>query len=279
MGFCARSLAGTVTAWSLPTFARRLRAMAELDVSIVGPVARLVLNRAQSLNALSPSLLTELIAQCEGLARDPTVRVVVLEGAGECFSSGADLPAFLALLIGPDAHANADLGRRAALAVAALPQISIAAIRGHCVGGGVVLAGACDMRLAADDAQFLIPELAAGIPLAWGGMEHLVRLVGETVAADWVLSCRTIEPQEALRAGLVSRVVASEELGAEVTALSDEIATRPLSVLRYTKEQLIAVRSGTFNAARDAKAMLAILKDPEALEVGQRYLASKIRSR
>jgi enoyl-CoA hydratase/carnithine racemase len=251
--------------------------MPDLNVSMEEGIARVVLGRPRALNALSPSLLSDLIAVCADLRQDDAVRVVVFTGAGNCFSAGADLPAFLPLLIGPDAHSAADLGRRATNAVAELPQITIAGVRSHCVGGGLVLAGACDIRIAADDARFAIPELNAGIPLAWGGMEHLIRLVGETLAADLVLSCRPFGPDEALRGGLISRVVPPDRLEGELVALASSIARKPVSVLRTTKQQLIAVRAGTFDAHGDADALLAALKDPDAQEAGQQYIATRIR--
>ncbi|MGB5813469.1 MAG: enoyl-CoA hydratase/isomerase family protein [Polyangiales bacterium] len=251
--------------------------MGELDVTVEGRVARVVLNRPGVLNALSPSLLTELIARCGELAHDESVQVVVIRGANGSFSAGADLPAFLSALTGSDAETIADLGRRAALAVVELPQVTLAAIDGHCIGGGVVLAGACDLRITSDRARFLVPELDAGIPLAWGGTEALVRLIGETVAADWILSCREVGPEEALRAGFVSRVVPADALRDELDALVETLARKPQRVLRVTKRQLNAVRAGTFDAREDAAALLATLRDPEALETGQQYLAKTIR--
>lgn len=234
--------------------------------------ARFSFDRPGVLNALSPRLLTDLIEACAKVSADPSIRVVVLEGTGESFCAGADLPAFMTALQGADPHAVADLGRRATNAIAGLPQITIAAIRGHCVGGGLVLAGACDLRIASDDARFLIPELDAGIPLAWGGMAHLVRLVGETVAADWVLSCRPFQAAEALRAGLISRMVPAAELDRELGEFVTDIGRRPPSVLRVTKRQLVAIREGRFDGAEDAHALLAALQDPQALEAGRAYI-------
>ncbi|MGD8608033.1 MAG: enoyl-CoA hydratase/isomerase family protein [Myxococcales bacterium] len=249
--------------------------MSDLNLTVTDGAARLVLDRAESLNAISPDALTDLIDACAALSSNDEVRVVVLEGAGGCFSAGADLPAFMAAFAGPDAHSLADLGRRATNAVAEIPQITIAGIRGHCVGGGLVLAGACDLRIASQNARFLIPELDAGIPLGWGGLDHLVRLVGETVAADWVLSCRSFTPEEALRAGLVSRVVPTAELERELGALAAAVARKPASVLRTTKQQLSAIRSGTFDATADANALLSALRDPEAMQAGRDYLTKR----
>lgn len=250
--------------------------MSDLNLSIAEGVARVVFDRPYVLNALSPSLLSELIDVCTDLGKNDAVRVVLFTGAGACFSAGADLPAFLPLLRGPDAQATADLGRRATNAIAELPLITVAGIRGHCVGGALVLAGACDIRITADDARFMIPELDAGIPLAWGGMEHLIRLVGETLAADLVLSCRPFGADEALRGGLVSRIVSSDQLEEELTTLVATIARKPKSALRVTKQQILAILGDRFNAREDANALLASLKDPEAIELGRQYIARRI---
>lgn len=250
--------------------------MPDLNLLIDKGVARVVLDRPEVLNALSPSLLTQLVEVCTDLGNNDAVRVVVFTGAGGCFSAGADLPAFLQSLDSSDAQAIADLGRLATNAIAELPQVTVAGIRGHCVGGALVLAGACDIRIAADDARFMIPELDAGIPLAWGGMEHLIRLVGETLAADLVLSCRPFGANEALRGGLISRVVSPDQLEEELATLASAVSRKPKSVLRVTKQQILAIRSDRFNACEDANALLSSLKDPEARKAGRAYIASRI---
>lgn len=225
--------------------------------------ARIRLDRPDRLNAISPQMLRDLTIVCEDLAGDTSVRVVGLEGSGESFSAGADLPEFASELR-TTPQETADLGRVAAEALSNLPQITIAVIRGHCVGGGVVLAAACDLRICADDTRFVIPELELGIPLAWGGMDRLVRLVGETVAADLVLSCRAFDADEALRVGFVSRAVPAAHLAREAARLIETVAGRVQLPLRTTKRQLRAIRSGTFDAAEDADALLESLEDPAA---------------
>ncbi len=239
-----------------------------LKVSTDERVTRIVFDRPKALNALSPGTLSELIDVCADLEKNDAVRVVVFIGAGSCFSAGADLPAFLPLLAGPDARATADLGRRTTNAIAELPQVT-----------GLVLAGACDIRIAASDARFMIPELDAGIPLGWGAMEHLVRLVGETMAADLVLSGRAFGAEEALRSQLVSRAVPTDRLDEELDSLVATIARKPKVVLRVTKQQVLAIRAGRFDAREDANALLASLKDPEALEAGGEYFAKRLRSK
>ena len=249
--------------------------MSELNIISSNKLVRLQLNRPTVLNALSPTLLNAIIDACNDIGQDDSVRVVVLEGSGGHFSAGADLPAFHKDLVS-DPEATADLGRRATEAIAALPQIAIAAIRGHCVGGALILAAACDIRIAADDSRFLIPELDAGIPLAWGGMAHMVRLVGESMAADLVLTCRRFDANDAIRSGFVSQVVAATDFDDAVTDLAETIARKPGLALRISKQQLIAIRNGTFDAREDAKALLASLDDAEASKASDAYIASRL---
>ena len=106
--------------------------MPELNVTCSNGVMRLQFNRPAVLNALSPNMLNALIEACDDIGKDESVRVVLLEGSGEHFSTGADLPAFHECMVS-DPLPSADLGRRATEAVAALPQITIAAIRGYCI--------------------------------------------------------------------------------------------------------------------------------------------------
>lgn len=250
--------------------------VADVVLSVSNTIARLQLNRPAVFNALSPDLLNELISICDDLAADSAIRVVVFEGAGEHFSAGADLPRFTEGLRA-DPQPTADLGRRASEAIATLPQITIAAIKGYCIGGGIVLSGACDMRVAAEDSRFSIPELAAGIPLSWGGMADLVRLLGPAVANDLVLTCRPFGASEAQRAGFVSRVIPAGEFDAQVLELAGQVAAKPAIVLRQTKRKLKDIRAGSFDARDDAADMLEAADDDEAAAVGKEYVRKKLR--
>jgi len=251
--------------------------MSGLTISSSEAVARVLFDRPDVLNALSPRTLNDLIDACAAIAEDDSIKVVRFEGAGKAFSAGADLPAFHAAFKGSDARGIADLGRQATNAIAELPQITIAGIHGHCVGAGIVLAAACDIRIAAEDARFTIPELDAGIPLAWGGMEWAVRLVGATLAADLVLSCRPFGAEEALQAGLISRIVPRDALQDELAALARNVAAKSRYVLGVTKQQLLGIRRATFDARNDADALLGALEDPESAQQGMRYVAERIR--
>jgi len=232
--------------------------------------ARIQLDRPDKLNALSPQLLDELVKICDQLSDDDSIHVVLLEGVGASFSAGADLPAFSRELETSPTR-TADLGRVASDALANLPQITIAAVHGHCIGGALVLASVCDLRIAADDCRFWIPELMAGIPLGWGGMAYVVQMVGEAMAADIVLSCRPFGPDDALRTGFVSRVIPKAELEKETAALIATIAAKPSLPLRATKDQLKAIRGGTFDPKKDAQTMLRAVSDPESGAVFKEY--------
>jgi enoyl-CoA hydratase/carnithine racemase len=245
-----------------------------LKVDIDGAVARITLDRPRKRNALSPALLRGLIAECVDLGAREEVRVVVLDAAGESFSAGADLMGFIPELQGPDGRDVADLGRRAAEALAGLPQPTLACVRGSCVGGGVVLASACDLVFSSASARFRVPEIELGVPLAWGGTTRLVRAIGPAATADLVMTCRWFDAAEARQLGLVSRVVDDASLEGAVDKAAAGIAAHPRGPLRVTKQQIARALEGRPDDESDADALLAALQDPETLEAAQRYLAS-----
>ena len=249
--------------------------MSNVEMIKKNSVVRLQLNRPDVFNALSPDLLKELIDLCGDLSSDDSTKVVVLEGAGKHFCAGADLPQFMKNMA-LDPAGTADLGRRAAKTLSSIPQITIAAIKGYCIGGALVLSSACDMRVASSDSRFSIPELDAGIPLSWGGMADVVRLVGETLANDLVLTCRPFDAEDAMRAGFISRIIAAENFEDEASALAELVAAKPLIALRQTKRKLIDIRAGTFDARDDAAEMIAAMSDPEATSIGQAYIQKNI---
>lgn len=248
-----------------------------LHLEVEDGVARLMMTRPEVLNALSIELLEGLVTAATALAARDDVRVVVLGGRGRAFSAGADLAAFGPLLEeGAAAREAADVGRRAADALEAIGAVTIARLQGRVVGGGVVLAAACDLRVAADDAVFSIPEVDLGIPLAWGGIPRLVREVGPTVTKDLVLSCRSFDAFEARAVGMVSRVVPAEELDATVEDLAVSLAAKARFPVRTTLAQVDAITSASVGLARsfsDADALLTAVRDPECRQAAADYLA------
>jgi enoyl-CoA hydratase/carnithine racemase len=205
------------------------------------------------------------------------VKVVIVSGAGTTFSAGADVSGFgnESGNDGLTARESADTGREMAEAMEQMRAVTIAAVRGHCIGGGLVLAAACDLRIAADDTYFSIPEVDLGIPLAWGGIPRLVREIGPAIARELVLTCRPFSAEEAKSFGFLNRVVPADEVLPQAEALAEELATKSSLTLQVTKRHVNAVLESMSNAGRnlaDADSLVAALHDPESRERGAEYL-------
>ena len=244
------------------------------------PVATLLFNRPSRLNALSRVLLREIVDACHWLDRVDGLKVVVVRGAGRAFSAGFDLDDFSSIDEGGSARDNADLGRIASEALTDVRPLTIAAIHGHCVGGGLVLAAACDLRMASDDVRFSIPEVDLGIPLAWGGFPRLVRELGPAITKELVLTCRPFDAEEARTLRFVNRVVAADELVAAADRLAAELAGKSTFSLRATKTHVNAVMdeiAGVGRNANDADTLVVAMHDEESKAVGRAYLESKRR--
>jgi enoyl-CoA hydratase/carnithine racemase len=122
-----------------------------------------------------------------------------------------------------------------------LPQVSVAAVHGHVIGGGALLAAACDLRIAADTTRLRIPELVIGMPLTWAGVPILVREVGLAVTRDWVLTGREVDAAELLRTGYVTRLVSADAFDDAVAALIGELVTVPAGPLAMTRAMTAAI--------------------------------------
>lgn len=212
----------------------------------------------------------------------PDVKVVVIAGAGRAFTAGADLAAFGGSAEPPrggrgdSARAAADAGRAMADAIDAMRAVTVARIHGHCVGGGVVLAAACDLRVAADTTSFSIPEVALGIPLAWGGVPRLVRELGPARTKELVMTCRPFDAHEAHAMGFVNRVVPEADLDVAVAELVAQLVDKSPMTLTMTKHaanSAAAALVSTAAAWSDADALVSALHDPESRRVARDYLA------
>lgn len=250
-----------------------------LRVEVEGAVGRLTLDRPEKLNPLSATALREIAEAARWFDAQPAVKVVIVRGAGRAFSAGADLGTFTGKPELPIRDA-ADLGRRMADALEAMNALAIAQLHGWCVGGGVVLAAACDLRVAAEDARFSIPEVDLGIPLAWGGIPRLVREVGPALTKELVLTCRPFGAAEAKAAGFLNRVVAPDALEAEVERLARELAAKASHALFSTKRHVNAVTAEAFGMASswaDADGLVTAFSDPECAEARRAYLSRRAK--
>ncbi len=242
-----------------------------------GRVGRIVLARPDKLNALSRSVLEGLVDAARWFDEQPDVHVVVVAGEGRAFSAGFDLADRTWGELGPTG--SAELGRAMADAVAGMRALTIAAIQGHCIGGGVVLAAACDLRLAADGARFRIPEVDLGIPLFWSGVPRLARELGPALTKELVLTGRVFEADEARTIRFVNRVVPTGALAAAAAGLAGELAAKPALVLRTTKAQVDdavpLAPPGVGDLASEIAGYAASLADPECREIAASYVRAR----
>ena len=144
-----------------------------------------------------------------------------------------------------------------------------------------MLAASCDLRVAAQNAVFSIPEVDLGIPLAWGGIPRLVREIGPAATKELVITCRRFHPDEAKALGFLNTIVSSEGLISHVEDLAESIAAKPGYALRTTKQQVNAVTeemAGTMRNAADADALVFATFDKESREISAAYLKSKKKS-
>jgi enoyl-CoA hydratase len=206
-----------------------------VEVERSGGVATVTISRPEALNAFNSAQLNDLLAAVRSLRDDAAVRAVVLTGAGDrAFAAGADIKEMVSLSPA-EALPFARLGHAVASAIEGLPQPVIAAVNGYAFGGGCEIALACDLRLAAETAQFAQPEVGLGIPPGWGGTQRLPRLIGPGLAAEFILTGRRVKADEALRIGLVNAVYPSDRLLDEARALAASIAAASPRAVRAAK--------------------------------------------
>jgi enoyl-CoA hydratase/carnithine racemase len=250
-----------------------------LTTTVAGRVGRLTLDRPEKLNPLSTLCLDELAAAAAWFDAQPDVRVVIVSGAGRAFSAGADLSGFTEPGDRPP-RAGADAGRVMVEAIEGMRAVTIAAVHGHCIGGAILLAMACDLRVAARSTNFSIPEVDLGIPLTWGGIPRMVREIGPAFTRDLVLSCRPFTAAEAHELGVLSRVVDDDALLREVGALAESLAAKSAYTLRTTLDAVDDATEAlvpTTGAWSDADLFVVAMQDRESRDVAARYLAERGR--
>jgi enoyl-CoA hydratase/carnithine racemase len=239
-----------------------------------------VLARPSKLNPLSSHTLREIATAARWFDGHDELKVVVVSGRGRAFCAGADVSSFGDGAAVRAPRDDADSGWRMARAMDEMRAVTVAKVHGWCVGGGLVLAAVCDLRIAARSARFSIPEVELGIPLAWGGIPRLVREIGPALTKELVMTCREFGPDEARAAGFLNRVVADDELDAAVDDLVGRLVRMPKLALLSTKAHTNAVTEAMVSTGRswaDADGLLAGLRDPEGRESAARYL-ERVRS-
>ena len=202
-------------------------------------VAHVTLNRPKALNVYNIQMRNDLYEVLGAIKDDPDVRVAVFRGAGEkAFCAGADLSEFLTAP-SPTIARQVRFGRDVWGLFSSLPQPLIAAMHGFVIGSGVEIALYCDIRIAADDVKFGLPEVKLGIIPAAGGTQTLPRVIGKARALEMILTSDWMEAQEALRAGLVNRVVPKAELYETAEEIAQKIASFNPLAIRYAKHAVV----------------------------------------
>lgn len=226
-----------------------------IGVARDGRVARLTLDRGDGRNPLSLALLRRLRAELLALDEDESLSAVILAAAGGNFSVGFDLkdPDVAAMgTAGAGARRRAaKVGPQACAALEALEPVTIAAVDGHCVGGGVALAVACDFIVAGRDARFLIPEIDRGMNMSWGALPRLVNLVGPAWTKRLCIAAETITAEQAAEIGLVTWLVESGTAQTAAAEIAARIAAKPPVAVRMIKRGVNAYANALARAASD----------------------------
>lgn len=229
-----------------------------------GAIAWITLNRPHAMNSINDDVRTQLPAAVRAADADPAVRVIVIRGAGECaFCAGADIKGFTEAPT-PAKFRQARLQGHWIDAFDETKKPVIASIHGYCLGGGLEMALACDIRIAADDAAFALPEVSRGTLPGAGGTQRLSRVIGMGRALDMLLSAERIDAAGALRIGLITRLTTRAQLAAQTQTLAEHIAGHaPLAVV-FAKEAMRKGAAADFATGMKYEAdLLALLLDTE----------------
>jgi enoyl-CoA hydratase/carnithine racemase len=202
-------------------------------------IAHVTLNRPQVRNAYNIQMRDDLFGILAAIRDDPEVRVAIFKGAGEkAFCAGADLSEFLTAP-SPTVARRVRFGRDVWDLFSSIPQPLIAAIHGYALGSGIEIALYCDIRIAAEDAMFGLPEVGLGILPAAGGTQTLPRTVGRAKALEMLLTSRWINADEAYRVGLVNRVVPRNDLLPTAEEMAWKIASYHPAAVRSAKQAIV----------------------------------------
>lgn len=241
-----------------------------------GPIALITVNRPP-VNALNRETIDELYQAFDELETDHEVKSILITGAGQyTFIAGADISQFTQLT--PEQGlALMEKGQALYDRIELFPKPVIAAVNGACLGGGNELAMACDLRIAAESARFGQPEINLGIIPGWGGTQRLPRLIGKTRALELLLTGDMIKAQDALRYGLVNKVVPDNELLAQAKNVARRLSMQPLTAMaaikRVVREGLALPMEEALRAER--RAFMEVFQTPDAAEGIRAFLEKR----
>jgi enoyl-CoA hydratase len=245
-------------------------------------VARITFNRPEVLNAFNPEMSEELIEVAAAIKSDKEVRVVVLTGAGDqAFMSGADIDKTIFAWVEMAKRGGSVFEDKkkffTSTMLEELPQPVIAAVNGYAFGKGCEMVMGCDIRIAADTAQFGLPEIKLGIMCGGGATVRLPHLIGKGKTMEMCMTGDPIDAQEAYRIGLVNQVVPAEELENAVNAMIKRLIYKGAISLAYTKKSINAVTDMEITEALEYEGRLfsELFKTEDAAEGARAFLEKR----
>ena len=212
-----------------------------------GALLTVRLNRPEKRNAINRQMHADLQDLCHKLRDDTDTRVVIFAGEGAVFSAGADTSEW-----GDPGSSNelevrhvSGVGSRTSSDIENLGQVTIAAVRGFAIGGGLVFVSCCDMRVAGESTWFSIPEVELGLPLGWNALPRLAREMGHARALELTITCERFDAKRAYEYGLVTHLEPDDGVEAKARALADAIIANPALPVALTKATMKALKRGS----------------------------------
>ncbi len=218
----------------------------ELD----GNIGILSINRPQAMNALNSEVFKELNHLLDEIEKSQSLRALILTGEGKAFVAGADI-AEMSEMNSEQGTKFSKVGHETFLRISHLPYPTIAAVNGYALGGGCELAMSCDFRIANNFAKFGQPEVNLGLIPGYAGTVRLPRLIGLADAMYYLLTGDMIDANEALRLGLVQKVLPAEEMMTETKKIASKISSKGKIAVQKTKEAVLKGIKMTFNEASE----------------------------
>ena len=251
--------------------------MASVDLSVAGEIATLTLNNPDKLNAVNLAMWQSLASQMASISQSNEIRCVILRGAGEeAFAAGGDLEEFVTArtTLEQALHYHGQVAD-ALNAIADCPHPTVAMIRGACIGGGLEIAGCCDLRICGENARFGAPINKLGFSMYPGEMEGLLRVAGPAVIKEILLEGRILSAAEAYAKGLVTRVVATDEVEAEAQATARRICQGAPLVAGWHKQWIKRLLDGRPLSDEEKAASFAFLETEDYKEGLAAFLAKR----
>lgn len=209
----------------------------------------IILNRPNKVNAINNEMMTELLDVVSELRYNDEIKFVIFQGAGKHFCGGADLTTLMENYdqgeLTPAAGRHMQfLGQEIMAKLEELEQVTIAAIHGACIGGGLALALACDFRVLTETAYVSIPEVIRGVFFTWGSTARLINTVGVTKAKEMIMLAEPVDAQAAFNINLATKVTAEDKLTVTVDQLIEKMSIGPFMPIRVTKKLAYAAGIG-----------------------------------